>query len=264
MEELFLKKGIKYIVKVGRNRIAVRLVQKNADGVSYLVKNLKTLKPFFVKSAKSFADFQNGAERQKAMKIIEEENAPIAFPKVSKISKEAEASQDHNISKVSETSELSNRAEIPKLPNGTKISSEAEVAKVSNGSKVSETSKLSNGAEIPKLPNGAKISSESEIAKVPNDSRVSETSKLSNEGKVSKSPKIMGFGKCAFVKALGRLGYNCEQAQKILAHFGVEMPEKSVRIQLYFGKNEKFWKKFGKPAELSEEQKSELKSIVEI
>ncbi len=30
------------------------------------------------------------------------------------------------------------------------------------------------------------------------------------------------------------------------------MPEKSLKIQLYFGRNEKFWRKFGKPAELSE------------
>ena len=64
MDEKLLKKGIKYVVKIGRNRVAVRLIQKNADGVSYLVKNLKTLKPFFVKSAKSFADFQNEDELQ--------------------------------------------------------------------------------------------------------------------------------------------------------------------------------------------------------
>lgn len=189
MEEHLLKNGIKYIVKVGRNSIAVRLVQKNADGVSYLVKNLKTLKPFFVKSAKSFADFQNDGERQKALKIIEAENAPIGVLETSKLTKEAEAS------------------------------------------------KLSNG------------------------SKISKTSKVSNEGKISKSPKIMGFGKCAFVKALGRLGYNYENAKTILDRFGVEMPEKSLRIQLYFGKNEKFWAKFGKPAELSEEHKLKIEKI---
>ena len=75
MDEKLLKKGIKYVVKIGRNSVAVRLIQKNADGVSYLVKNLKTLKPFFVKSAKSFADFQNEDET-KALKAIEDENAP--------------------------------------------------------------------------------------------------------------------------------------------------------------------------------------------
>lgn len=71
MDEKLLKKGVKYVVKIGRNRVAVRLIQKNADGVSYLVRNLKTLKPFFVKSAKSFADFQNEDERTKALKAIE-------------------------------------------------------------------------------------------------------------------------------------------------------------------------------------------------
>ena len=165
MDEKLLKKGIKYVVKIGRNRVAVRLIQKNADGVSYLVKNLKTLKPFFVKSAKSFADFQNEDERAKALKAIGDENAPIV---------------------------------------------------------------------------------------------VGEASKISNEAKVAKNPKIMGFGKCAFVKALGRMGYDCARARKVLEHFGAEMPEKSLKIQLYFGRNEKFWGKFGKPAELSEEEKNTI------
>ena len=70
----------------------------------------------------------------------------------------------------------------------------------------------------------------------------------------------MGFGKCAFVKALGRMGYDCARARKVLEHFGAEMPEKSLKIQLYFGRNEKFWGKFGKPAELSEEDKIEVNS----
>ena len=170
MDEKLLKKGVKYVVKIGRNRVAVRLIQKNADGVSYLVKNLKTLKPFFVKSAKSFADFQNEDERAKALKVIGDENAPII---------------------------------------------------------VSETSKLSK------------------------ESKVSNVSKTSNEAKVAKNPKIMGFGKCAFVKALGRMGYDCARARKVLEHFGVGMSERSLKIQLYFGRNEKFWGKFGKPAELS-------------
>lgn len=173
MDEKLLKKGIKYVVKIGRNRVAVRLIQKNADGGSYLVRNLKTLKPFFVKSAKSFADFQNEDERTKALKAIKDENAPIVVGEASKLSKES---------------------------------------------------------------------------KVPN------VSKISNEAKVAKNPKIMGFGKCAFVKALGRMGYDCARARKVLEHFGVEMPEKSLKIQLYFGRNEKFWEKSGKPAELSEDQ----------
>ena len=179
MDEKLLKKGIKYVVKIGRNRVAVRLIQKNADGVSYLVKNLKTLKPFFVKSAKAFEDFQNEDERIKALKAIEDENAPIA---------------------------------------------------------VGEASKLSKESKVPKV------------------------SKISNEAKVAKNPKIMGFGKCAFVKALGRMGYDC--ARKVLEHFGAEMPEKSLKIQLYFGRNEKFWGKFGKPEELSEIYIQYLKSIL--
>lgn len=59
------EKGIKYVVKIGRNGVGVRLIQKNADGVSYLVKNLKTLKPSFVKSAKVFADFRTKTSRQR-------------------------------------------------------------------------------------------------------------------------------------------------------------------------------------------------------
>ena len=177
MDEKLLKKGIKYVVKIGRNRVAVRLIQKNADGVSYLVRNLKTLKPFFVKSAKAFADFQNEDERAKALKAIGDENAPIAVGETSKLSKEP---------------------------------------------------------------------------------KVSNVSKTSNEANVAKNPKIMGFGKCAFVKALGRMGYDCARARKVLEHFGAEMPEKSLKIQLYFGRNEKFWGKFGKPAELSEGQKLQI------
>lgn len=172
MDEKLLKKGVKYVVKIGRNRVAVRLIQKNADGVSYLVKNLKTLK--------SFADFQNEGERAKALKVIEDENVPIAAGETSKLSREP---------------------------------------------------------------------------------KVSNVSKISNEAKVAKNPKIMGFGKCAFVKALGRMGYDCARARKVLEHFGVEMPEKSLKIQLYFGRNEKFWGKFGKPAELSEEDKELIRGL---
>lgn len=105
MDEKLLKKGIKYVVKIGRNRVAVRLIQKNADGVSYLVRNLKTLKPFFVKSAKSFADFQNEDERTKALKAIGDENAPIVVGETLKLSME------------------------PKVPKVSKISNEAKVAK---------------------------------------------------------------------------------------------------------------------------------------
>lgn len=88
MDEKLLKKGIKYVVKIGRNGVGVRLIQKNADGVSYLVKNLKTLKPSFVKSAKVFADFQNEDEQAKALKAIGDENAPIAVGEASKHSRE--------------------------------------------------------------------------------------------------------------------------------------------------------------------------------
>lgn len=107
MDEKLLKKGVKYVVKIGRNRVAVRLIQKNADGVSYLVRNLKTLKPFFVKSAKSFADFQNEDERTKALKAIEAENAPIIVGEASKLSKE---------SKVPKVSKISNESKVAKNP----------------------------------------------------------------------------------------------------------------------------------------------------
>ena len=46
MEKEQLKSGVKYIVKVARNRIAVRLIQQNADG-NYLSPQPKNRQPFF-------------------------------------------------------------------------------------------------------------------------------------------------------------------------------------------------------------------------
>ncbi len=88
MQKEQLKDGINYIVKVGRNHIAVRLIQENADG-NYTVRNLRTGKPFFVNSENSFIDFQDEAARQKYERIIAEEIAPIVSkePCESKISK---------------------------------------------------------------------------------------------------------------------------------------------------------------------------------
>ena len=48
MQTTLLKDGINYIVKVGRNLIGVKLIQLNVDGKTYLVRNLKTGKPFFL------------------------------------------------------------------------------------------------------------------------------------------------------------------------------------------------------------------------
>jgi len=179
MEKEQIKKGVNYIVKVGRNKIAVRLIQQNADG-NYLVRNLRTGKPFFIPSEKAFVDFQNEGERQKALDMIAEETAPI----------------------------------------------------------VSKEPKTSNGSEL------------TNTAKTPNDS------------KVSKRPQIMGHSKCAFVKALGKEGYKYYEAKKVLDVLGISMPPNSIKIQIYFGKNEKTWAKFGKPAELTTEQKSELEKLL--
>lgn len=183
MEKEQLKPGVKYIVKVGRNKVAVRLLQSNADGKTYLVKNLKTGKPFFVPNEKAFVDFQSEAERQKAMDIIVEEG-------------------------------------------GT-----------------------SNGSNIPNVPNDANVSNESKVSKTP---------------KIPKRPQIMGHSKCAFVKALGQNGYKYYEAKKILDALGISMPAASVKIQIYFGKNEKTWEKFGNPAELTPQQKSEIETILAI
>lgn len=193
MEKEQLKSGVKYIVKVGRNKVAVRLLQSNADGKTYLVKNLKTGKPFFVPNEKAFVDFQSEAEHQKAMEIIAEEG-------------------------------------------GT-----------------------SNGSNIPKVSNYA---GESKTSKVPNDTNLSKESKVSKSPKIPKRPQIMGYSKCAFVKALGQNGYKYCEAKKILDALGISMPDASVKIQIYFGKNEKTWEKFGKPAELTPQQKSEIESIL--
>ena len=179
MDKEQLKSGVKYIVKVGRNRIAVRLIQQNADE-NYLVRNLRTGKPFFVNSERNFVDFQNESEKQKALDIIAEETAPI----------------------------------------------------------VSNESKSSN------------VESESKVPKVSNDS------------KISKSPKVMGHSKCAFVKALGAHGYKYYEAQKVLDALGISMPPASIKIQIYFGKNEKTWAKFGKPAELTSEQIAEVERLI--
>lgn len=166
MEEEQLQPGVKYIIKVGRNNVAVRLVQQNVDG-AYLVKNLKTNKPFFVRSAKAFLDFQNEGEKEKAMEIIATENT-------------------------------------------------------------STPAKKKNAA--------------------------TKTSKKRSE--------VMGHSKCAFVKALGKLGFKADQTRKILDHFKVKMPDASLKIQLYFGTREKCWAKFGKPAELTSAEKSEIETIL--
>ena len=171
MQTTLLKDGINYIVKVGRNLIGVKLLQLNADGKTYLVRNLKTGKPFFVKNANAFVDFQNEGEKLKAEQLITEENAPI----------------------------------------------------------ITKTSK------------------------VPNDSKTSKTSKLS---------KIMGFSKCSFVKALGKNGYTYYHAKKVLDACGISMPDGSIRIQIYFGKKSDLWKKFGKPADLTQEQIDEIEKIL--
>jgi len=166
MEEEQLQPGVKYIIKVGRNKVAVRLVQQNVDG-AYLVKNLKTNKPFFVRSAKAFLDFQNEGEKEKAMEIIALETVPESKKKKTVASK---------------------------------------------------------------------------------------TSK--------KNSCVMGHSKCAFVKALGKLGFKADQARKILDHFKVKMPDASLKIQLYFGTREKSWAKFGKPAELTSEQIGVVEKIL--
>lgn len=193
MEKEQLKPGVKYIVKVGRNKIAVRLLQSNADGKTYLVKNLKTGKPFFVPNEKAFVDFQSEAEREKAMDIIVEEGG------------------------------------------------------------------ISNGSNIPNVSNDA---GESKTSKVPNGANLSKESKVSKTPKIPKRPQIMGHSKCAFVKALGQNGYKYYEAKKVLDTLGVSMPDASIKIQIYFGKNEKTWEKFGKPAELTEAQKSEIENIL--
>ena len=72
----------------------------------------------------------------------------------------------------------------------------------------------------------------------------------------------MGHSKCAFVKGLGAHGYKYYEAKKVLDALGISMPDASVKIQIYFGKNEKTWGKFGKPAELTEAQKSEIENIL--
>ena len=114
MEKEQLKSGVKYIVKVARNRIAVRLIQQNADG-NYLVRNLRTGKPFFVNSERNFVDFQNETERQKALDIIAAEIAPIVS-KESKSSNVESESQLPILPKDSKTSEVPNDSKISKSP----------------------------------------------------------------------------------------------------------------------------------------------------
>lgn len=198
-------------MKVGRNKVAVRLLKSNADGKTYIVKNLKTGKPFFVPNEKAFVDFQSEAERQKAMNNIAEEDG------------------------------TSNASNTPNVPNDT------------NASNISNVSNDTNESKTSKVPNIANLSKKS---KVPNESKVSKTSKI------PKRPQIMGHSKCAFVKALGQNGYKYYEAKKVLDALGISMPDASVKIQIYFGKNEKTWAKFGNPAELTESQKSEIENIL--
>src|SRR5574344_2377337 len=114
-----LESGVKYIVKVGRNRIAVRLIQQNADG-NYLVRNLRTGKPFFVNSERNFVDFQNETERQKALDIIAAETAPI-------VSKESKSSNIESESQVPILSKDSKTSKVPKVSNDSKISKSPKV-----------------------------------------------------------------------------------------------------------------------------------------
>lgn len=192
MENKQILKGIKYIVKVGRNKIAVRIMDVQTTAGYWIAKNLNTGKTFFVKSIKSFDDYQNNDERIKAEKIIAEEEAY-------------------------------------------------------NESKTSETSKVAKVTKIPK------------VSKVPNDSKIS---KSSNGSKESNKSNIFGVSKCAFVKAMGQRGYKHFHAKKVLDALGISMPEASIKIQIYFGKNEKTWTKFGKPAELTPEQLKQIDEIV--
>lgn len=99
MQTTLLKDGINYIVKVGRNLIGVKLIQLNVDGKTYLVRNLKTGKPFFVKNANAFVDFQNEAEKLKAEQIITEEKAPI-ITKTSKVPNDSKLSKTSKVSKI--------------------------------------------------------------------------------------------------------------------------------------------------------------------
>ena len=72
----------------------------------------------------------------------------------------------------------------------------------------------------------------------------------------------MGFSKCSFVKALGKNGYTYYHAKKVLDACGISMPDGSIRIQIYFGKKSDLWKKFGKPADLTQEQIDEIEKIL--
>ena len=75
--------------------------------------------------------------------------------------------------------------------------------------------------------------------------------------------KIFGFSACSVVKALGRAGVKWKEADAILRSHGVSMSKASVSVQLGFGRNESVWEKHGKPAELSEEQITELRRSAE-
>lgn len=135
--------------------------------------------------------------------------------------------------------------------------SEAERQKAMNI--IAEEEGTSNGSNIPNVPNDA---GESKTSEVPNDANLSKESKLSNTPKNPKRSQIMGHSKCAFVKSLGQNGYKYYEAKKVLDALGISMSAASIKIQIYFGKNEKTWDKFGKPAELTSQQKSEIENIL--
>jgi hypothetical protein len=120
--------------------------------------------------------------------------------------------------------------------------------------------KNESGFLVKNLSKGSEFIVKSEKSLLPTkEPKAADTKKTS----VLKKQNIMGHSKCAFVKAMGQRGYKFFQVKKVLDKFEIPMPEKSVKIQIYFGKNEKTWAKFGKPAELTPEQIKEIEIIAQ-
>ena len=74
-----------------------------------------------------------------------------------------------------------------------------------------------------------------------------------------KRRQILGNSACSVLKALGKVGIKYPEADAILKRHGIEMPKASVSVQLGFGRNEHTWQRHGQPAQLTEEQISELR-----
>lgn len=104
---------------------------------------------------------------------------------------------------------------------------------------------------LPLAPNGAKDAPKAAPAAL--------AAKAATKATLGRHPKVMGHSACAVAKALGKVGVRYDEAVKVMAAQGVKMTERSLRVQLAFGKCPNSWERHGQPAPLSAGQVADLR-----